>query len=182
MDCGAAGTPRPTTAEDELVGRFVPDRRVVELSMSLPERRKLPHDVPSWVSDGSLYFITICGHPRGMNQFCSPSVGSKVLEAAVFYHAQQLWHASVFLLMPDHVHALLCFPRDASIKKTISNWKAYVAKTHGVLWQRDFFEHRLRSDESHVEKAMYIRNNPVRAGLVSSSDNWTYFWQPDTPW
>lgn len=36
-------------------------------------------------------------------------------------------------------------------------------------WQRDFFDHRLRSIESAAEKAQYIRMNPVRAGLVNRS-------------
>jgi len=37
----------------------------------------------------------------------------------------------------------------------------------GIKWQRDFFEHRLRSDESWREKADYILANPVRKGLVA---------------
>ena len=33
-------------------------------------------------------------------------------------------------------------------------------------WQKDFFDHVLRSEESDEEKWHYVRENPVRAGLV----------------
>ena len=42
------------------------------------------------------------------------------------------------------------------------------------LWQPGFFDHILRSDESYGEKWNYIHENPVRAGLVKSADNWPY--------
>jgi hypothetical protein len=35
-------------------------------------------------------------------------------------------------------------------------WKRWTARQMGIEWQRDFFEHRLRSDESLREKTDYI--------------------------
>jgi hypothetical protein len=43
-----------------------------------------------------------------------------------------------------------------------------------TLWQREFFDHVLRSTESYSEKWNYVKDNPVRAGLVSASDEWKY--------
>jgi putative transposase len=43
-----------------------------------------------------------------------------------------------------------------------------------VAWQRSFFDHRLRHDESESDKYEYIRQNPVRAGLVRDADEWPY--------
>jgi hypothetical protein len=37
-----------------------------------------------------------------------------------------------------------------------------------------FFEHRLQGDESLDEKAGYILENPVRAGLVAKPEDWPY--------
>jgi hypothetical protein len=45
-----------------------------------------------------------------------------------------------------------------------------------VSWQRDFFEHRLRSHQHVDAKRAYLRQNPVRAGLVAHPDDWPYFW------
>jgi len=81
--------------------------------------------------------------------------------------------------MPDHLHALISFPHDASMKKVISGWKEHLAKQCGISWQRDFFDHRLRGDESYREKAAYIRNNPVRKGLVTEPDEWPYVWSEE---
>ena len=36
------------------------------------------------------------------------------------------------------------------------------------------FDHVLRNDESYGEKWKYVRENPVRAGLVSRADAWPY--------
>jgi REP element-mobilizing transposase RayT len=74
--------------------------------------------------------------------------------------------------MLDHVHLLVSLSEDADIKKLIRNWKHWTAQNFGFRWQRVFFEHRLRSDERLDEKAGYILENPVRAGLVAKSKDW----------
>jgi putative transposase len=50
-----------------------------------------------------------------------------------------------------------------------------------IDWQHDFFEHRLRQEESLHEKADYILANPVRAGLVKEIEDWPYVFIAD-PW
>ena len=35
-------------------------------------------------------------------------------------------------------------PRERGMATTVKNWKRFVAGKHGVKWQRDFFDHRLR--------------------------------------
>ena len=44
----------------------------------------------------------------------------------------------------------------------------------GNIWQEEFFDHVLRSSESYSQKWDYVRENPVRGGLVVSSDQWTW--------
>jgi hypothetical protein len=56
----------------------------------------------------------------------------------------------------------------------VSKWKEWTAKDLGVAWQRDFFEHRLRRDESRREKADYILRNPGRKNLVSRPEEWPF--------
>ena len=41
-------------------------------------------------------------------------------------------------------------------------------------WQPGFFDHLLRNSESYDEKWEYVRNNPLRAGLANSRDDWPY--------
>jgi len=44
----------------------------------------------------------------------------------------------------------------------------------GPLWQKEFFDHLIRSNESYHLKWEYAKENPVRAGLVKESDEWPW--------
>jgi putative transposase len=93
-----------------------------------------------------------------------------------------VWFAHLFLVMPDHVHALLSFPpSQGTLQKTVTSWKRWTARQLGIVWQRDFFEHRLRREESWREKADYILANPVRLGLVAAPNAWPHVFIPK-PW
>ena len=63
--------------------------------------------------------------------------------------------------------------------QVVTAWKHFLSHRCGRGWQRDFFDHRLRNDESHDEKAHYIRHNPVRAGLAATPEGWPYVWSPE---
>jgi hypothetical protein len=58
--------------------------------------------------------------------------------------------------------------------------QAAAAPAATTLWQREFFDHILRSNESYAEKWNYVRENPVRAGLVQSADDWPYAGEIET--
>ena len=118
----------------------------------LPQRKLLPHGIPPWVEPGSVFFITICGEPRGVNQFCLPDVSKSLFDSVGVYEKQQKWWVRLLVLMPDHLHALIAFPRNVSMKDTVVKWKHFHANRTGIRWQRDFFDHRLRKEESLQEK------------------------------
>ncbi len=76
--------------------------------------------------------------------------------------------------MPDHLHALLAFPPDKKMSSVIGTWKSFHAKQHGILWQGNYFDHRIRTDAELEEKAAYIRRNPVVKGLCSTEEDWPW--------
>jgi hypothetical protein len=53
--------------------------------------------------------------------------------------------------------------------------------TSGPVWQEESFDHILRSNESFQEKQDYIRQNPVRAGLVDKPQDYRWLWMPEGP-
>jgi len=110
--------------------------------MNFPPRKQLPHEVPSWVETGAVFFVTICAAERRVNSLCLPGVGDGLIAAAQAYHERAICHARLVVLMPDHLHALVAVPRDRALKTVVTQWKSYTAKTLGVRWQRDFFDHR----------------------------------------
>ena len=44
----------------------------------------------------------------------------------------------------------------------------------GSVWQEEFFDHVLRSNESYSQKWEYVKENPVRAGFVKNSEEWPF--------
>ena len=144
----------------------------------LPYRKRLYHDVPSWVSDGASYFLTINSRPRGKDQLCHDQgphpVASAILESVRLYHERGSWFVHRFLLMPDHAHAILAFSRDESMSALVRTWKGYQKRSLGVHWQEGFFDHRLRTEVSLAEKDEYIRMNPVRKGLCDRPEDWPH--------
>ena len=65
------------------------------------------------------------------------------------------------------------------MESVVSKWKEWTAKTLDLVWQRDFFEHRLRNDESRSQKADYILANPVRKQLVERPEDWAFVYFAD---
>jgi putative transposase len=144
--------------------------------MNISPRKSLPHEIPLWVDPAKEnYFVTICCDPRGKNQLALAKTGEAILETIAHRNDGGVWFVQLAVLMPDHVHLLVSFPEiEKRVQTVVSKWKEWTAKTLGIRWQRDFFEHRLRREESLHEKADYILENPVRAGLVSRWEDWPY--------
>lgn len=79
--------------------------------------------------------------------------------------------------MPDHIHLFVSGGPDFILMRWVGGLKRAIAvtlNTSNQLWQPGFFDHVLRSDESYGEKWLYVRDNPVRAGLVPHSEDWPY--------
>ena len=137
-------------------------------------RKFLNHQLHFAGRFGATYFITLCCRPRHKNQLCHDHVAREIFKTATLYDKQEVWYLVLLLLMPDHLHALISFSGQASMSKQMGNFKRATTKFAGVKWQRNFFDHRLRCDENLEQKAAYIRQNPVRAGLVENENDWPY--------
>jgi putative transposase len=149
--------------------------------MEISSRKSLHHGIPLWLNpQNEIYFISINCQIRHQNQLALPDISERIFETVRHRQENFIWWPHVFLLMPDHLHALLSFPpSEKSVQSVISKWKEWTAKKIGIGWQRDFFEHRLRHDESRREKANYILQNPVRKKLVRKPEDWRYVYFGD---
>lgn len=135
------------------------------------QRKPLGHTPPAFVPSGSWFFITLCCQQRGPNQLCLPAISKTLLADGTFYHFSQRWVLHL-LLMPDHLHLIAGFPKAEDMSIVIRDWKRLTARRTGIKWQRNYFDHRVRPDEGLQQKTDYIRENPVRAGLVTSAEDW----------
>ena len=74
--------------------------------------------------------------------------------------------------MPDHVHLFVGGDPNFALTSWIGKLKQALARaknlqrSDGQMWQEGFFDHMIRSDESYEQKWNYVRENPVRTGLV----------------
>lgn len=139
-----------------------------------PIRKPLGHEAPQWVKSGDIYFVTICAQNRHTKPLVKGKIAKQLIDSAAHLHKLGKWYLRLFLMIPDHVHALISFPAENSLQTQVSAWKSYTAKKFAVKWKDRFFDHRIRSDESLDEKIHYITMNPTRAGLIAENETWPY--------
>jgi putative transposase len=88
-----------------------------------------------------------------------------------------LLHA--YVVMPDHFHAILS-PQD-SLERAMQNIKggfSFRARSafewNFDIWQVGFSDHRIRDAADWDRHVDYIRHNPVKSKLCSSSEDYRY--------
>ena len=82
-------------------------------------------------------------------------------------------------LMPDHLH-LIVGPREKSIIRWMNDFKSFTThlskrlRPQRFLWQRSYYDRRLR-DLGEFETAVeYVLRNPVSAGFVDDPADWPW--------
>jgi putative transposase len=127
----------------------------------------------------SIYFVTACTESR-RNILAKPSIHETLLRFGKEGPSHGAW-IGAYVIMPDHLHLFIATDDE---KIAISAWmkslKNSISKTlraNGIApphWQKTFFDHLLRNSESYSEKWNYVRDNPMRAGLVIRAEDWPY--------
>lgn len=136
-----------------------------------------------WAGSGyPRYFLTVC--VQGRQRVLANEAVQQRLVAFLRGSPQRYgWWPSRCVMMPDHLHLpASTSPNGASLGVWIKAFKAFVAQRE-FRWQKGFFDHVIRSDESESEKWEYIHQNPVRARLVANVEDWPFAeelkWEPD---
>ncbi len=93
------------------------------------------------------------------------------------------WDVFEYTVMPTHIH-LFCELGRKGLKTTLEDFKRWTGHqaakiTHRLTAsdsgkRREWFDHWSRSDLEDERIAAYIRNNPVKAGLVTDAAEWRY--------
>ena len=109
-----------------------------------------------------------------------PQVAALVQEALLhFEHTRYILHA--WVIMPNHVHALMTALGGRHLSAILHSWKSFTAKSanrhlgrNGEFWQPDYFD-RVMRDEAHFAATVdYIHWNPVKAGLCAKPEDWPW--------
>jgi putative transposase len=143
-------------------------------------RRRTPahHPVIARLGAPTIVFLTVCTDKHK----------ALLCDEAVHIHLRQVWNdartwlVGRYVLMSDHIH-LFCSPAggDAAVllDKWVQYWKSQAVKRwpgqcDKPIWQKSFWDTKLRSNERYGEKWDYVCQNPVRKGLVARAEDWPY--------
>ena len=151
--------------------------------MSLPQRKSIRLKTYNYKQDG-FYFITICVQNK-------ESLLGKITENEhIVYDAglmiEKTWNdlakyykgvvAHEFVIMPNHIHGIIELQSSTiDIPTVIQRFKSFTTKQYidGVnnlnwqpfckkLWQRNYYEHVVRNEESLEVLRNYIIDNPLK--------------------
>lgn len=129
------------------------------------------------------YFLTLCVESR-----CPILVGplaDTVLNALHQSHAAAVWHLRCLVLMPDHLHLLARLGGKLTLSQAVARFKFATRQSmqaSQVRWQDNYYDHRLRPDESVEPVIRYIFMNPCAAGLIQSGGKWPWFYCCTEDW
>ncbi len=150
----------------------------------MPERRVLN-------AAGITHFVTFSTYQR--RQFLSPertrSIVVEVLQSCLERHCAGC-HG--FVIMPNHVHALLVLSPELTIGEFLLAWKktsSYRVKRfykqefdryHKLcpkdcpIWQANYYDHALEKLEHINSKIDYMHSNPVEKQLALTAIDWRW--------
>ena len=153
----------------------------MDVSSGIFYRRNLPHIVRY---DRPL-FVTFSTYDRWI---LPPGARTIALRHLIFEHLRRIW-VDVAVIMPDHVHVILTMIAsdhfdDRAFSRVMKSIKGVSArninrllKRRGFVWRDESFDHVVRATERSRAKFEYVCNNPVRAGLVESADEYPWLWR-----
>jgi REP element-mobilizing transposase RayT len=97
---------------------------------------------------------------------------AEVVASTLKHAARRDYDLLAWCVMPNHIH-VLCKPFErVELAAIVRRWKSFSAMRinqvlgrKGSLWQREYFDRLIRSEDELYRAADYIRANPIRAGL-----------------
>ena len=131
-------------------------------------------------STPGVYFLTLCSW-KGKNVFYDPKLAKEIVNCLEDCSRQFGYKVYSYCLMPNHLHLLTSVSEGArSVSQYVQAFKSLSTRLFwrsfgkGKLWQRGFYDHIIRKEESLVEITKYILANPVRKGLSDTTDEYPY--------
>src|SRR5262245_14934615 len=141
---------------------------------------------------GYCYHVLNRGNAR-QQVFHKPADYAAFLRLLDEAHERRPMRILSYCLMPNHFHLVLWPRKDGDL----SRWMQWLQTTHvrryhehyhttGHVWQGRFKAFPIQEDEHLLTVLRYVERNPLRAGLVSSVDDWPWssLWmtrQPERP-
>jgi putative transposase len=139
--------------------------------MAIPPRGSTGHGT---------YFITASCHDK-KHLLQSDRSARLFIDVLYHYRAEQKYLVHEFVVMPNHFHLLITPAQDVTLERALQLIKggfsyraAREIALRGEIWQTSFYDHRIRNADEYQRCREYIRQNPVRRGLVARAENYPF--------
>ncbi len=143
--------------------------------------------------EGAYYFFTVVTYNR-RRLFGSEWARRCLRDAIIETQSRYPYESIAFCLMPEHLHCIWMLPEDDanySIRWSLikglftrqyrrqgerleSTSASRIRKGEACIWQRRFWEHRIRDECDLVRHINYIHSNPIKHGLVERLEDWPW--------
>jgi putative transposase len=137
---------------------------------------RLPRD--EYVGKNWLFITVCCANRRKV--FTTSKICSWFLNVLRRDATTHDFAVHAYCIMPDHIHLLLeGLQTSSNLLHFVKALKTktstpFERKTIKALWQKKFYDHILRRNDSADDIAWYIWMNPVRAGLCRSPNEYPF--------
>ena len=136
--------------------------------------------IPHRIHQPGAYFLTT--HTWQRRQIFKQDAPAKIVtDQLLNCRNRGFYKLHEFTLMPDHLHILLTPGETSTIEKCMQMIKGGSGYTirrtlnfQWPVWQEGFHDRWLREAQEFHARSHYIRQNPVKANLVSSPENYPW--------
>ena len=166
----------------------LPASAVSEIRAELDRLLKLAKTDDEWNDAQSRVFLkmeaVLDAAKDGPLWLRQPAIARIVMNGFEWLEREKGWKVFSLAVMPNHVHCLLRHDdgMTAMLGKHLGVLKGYTAREANVVlgregqpfWLGEVFDHWCRSDQKVEAARQYIRQNPVKAGLVGRAEDWPW--------
>ena len=106
---------------------------------------------------------------------------AQIVRDVLLRDAGRLYTLMAWVIMPNHVHAILKPFDEEPLWAIVQTWKSVTSHRIqrrrgglGRLWQRSYFDRAIRDTRHLAQSVLYIERNPVKAGLVAAPEDWRW--------
>ena len=97
---------------------------------------------------------------------------SAIIADALKHFNGERYKLGAWVVMPNHVHAIITPLKGFDLSEILHSWKSYSAHEinrllgrTGQLWQRESYDHIVRNERALFKIEEYIDQNPAKAGI-----------------
>jgi leucyl-tRNA synthetase/REP element-mobilizing transposase RayT len=139
------------------------------------------HRLPHWRLSGSTYFVTwrvAKGQP-----LLNPTA-RKIVHEALQHFNRERYDLIASVVMDDHIHVIVRPFDGFDLGKIMHSWRSFTANRLqrecsylGGVWQDDYFDRIIRSEEELLADLEYVLNNPFKRWGTGEYE-WLHYQQP----